>query len=286
MGTRIRPAEETDVHPCGVIQYEAFKGIAERHNFPPVFTDPEEPVSQVAMMQAAPNFDGFVAARNGDPIGSIWVSRRSPVAGISAVTVKPDAQDGGVGRALMGHAMSHLEEQGHTRTRLVQAAYHNRSLCLYAKLGFVATDMLSHMSGGPVNADVPGRAVRQATEEDVEACNALCREVHGFDRAGEVDQAVERGTALVVESGGEVTGYTSGVGLAGHGVGRGNEDLKALIASVEDFAGLGILIPTSNGELFRWCLENGLRLARQLTLMDTEPSDLPEEPIYWPSVLC
>lgn len=286
MKLRIRPAEEKDVRPCGVIQYEAFKGIAEAHNFPPVFQEPEDPVGQLAMMQESPNFDGFVAEEDGEPVGSIWVSRRSPVAGISAVTVTPHAQDRGVGGALLEHAMNHLQEQGHTRQQLVQAAYHNRSLCLYAKLGFVAIDMLSHMTEGPVDAGVPGRSVRQATEEDAETCNALCRQVHGFHRAGEVEEAIQRGTALVVEDGDEVTGYTTGVGFIGHAVGRSNKDLKALIASADDFAGPGLLIPTSNGDLFRWCLENGLRQDRQLILMDTDPSDPSGEPAYWPSVLC
>ncbi len=71
----------------------------------------------------------------------------------------------------------------------------------------------------------------------------------------------------------------------GHGVGESNEDLKALIASVDEFAGPGILIPTSNGELFRWCLDNGLRVVQQSILMDTDPSG-PPDGAYWPAVLC
>lgn len=286
MKTRIRPAEEEDVRLCGEIMYEAFKGIAEAHNFPPVFPDPEPPVHQLGMMQEAPNFDGFVAEEDGALIGSIWVSRRAPVAGISALTVEPNAQDRGVGGALMKHAMSHLEEHGHARQQLIQSAYHSRSLCLYAKLGFVATDMLSHMINGPVNAEVPGRTVRQATEDDAAACNGLSRQVHGFHRAGEVEGAIRRNSALVVEDGDEITGYTTGVGFTGHGVGRSSEDLEALIASVDDFTGPGIIIPTSNYELFSWCLENGLRLDRQFTLMDTDPSDPSGEPAYWPGILC
>jgi hypothetical protein len=185
----------------------------------------------------------------------------------------------------MQHGMSSLIEQGHERQQLVQAAYHNRSLCLYAKLGFVASEMLSNMTGDAIRAEVPGRAVRPAAGVDADACNALCHAVHGFDRAGEVSGAIGQGTASVVESGGRITGYTTGVGFVGHGVGESNDDLKALIASADEFAGPGILIPTGNGELFRWCLENGLRLVQQLVLMDTAPSG-PPNGAYWPSVLC
>src|SRR5580700_6244645 len=34
-----------------------------------------------------------------------------------------------------------------------------------------------------------------------------------------------------------------------------NLDLQALIASAEAFAGPGIIVPTRNSSLFRWCLE-------------------------------
>jgi len=103
--------------------------------------------------------------------------------------------------------------------------------------------------------------------------------------ASEVAAAIAHGMASVVESDGKISGYTTGVGFVGHGVGESNDDLKALIASVDEFAGPGVLIPTTNGELFRWCLDKGLRVSQQLTLMDTAPSG-PPNGVYWPSVLC
>ena len=50
------------------------------------------------------------------------------------------------------------------------------------------------------------------------------------------------------------------------------------------FAGGGFLVPTRNGELFRWCLRNEMRLIHQLTLMTI---GLYNEPAgaYLPSVL-
>jgi hypothetical protein len=128
------------------------------------------------------------------------------------------------------------------------------------------------MTGKPIRVTIPSRTVRRASDGDAHACNALCRKVHGFDREHEVVHAIARGTAAVVEHKGRITGYTTGVGFVGHGVGETNEDLKALIASADGFSGPGILIPTGNGELFRWCLENGLRVVQQMTLMDTQPS--------------
>ena len=285
MTMELRAARSEDIPACGEIMYEAFRGIAEQHNFPPDFPSPEAAGGLLGSMLEAPGFDAFVAAEDGGIVGSIFVSRRSPVGGISVITVDPAAQNRSVGRQLMRHGMDHLSENGHARQQLVQAGYHNRSLCLYAKLGFVATEMLSNMTGDSIRAELPGRTVRPAAADDADACNGLCRRVHGFDRAGEVAEAIRQGTAAVVESAGRITGYTTGVGFVGHGVGESNEDLKALIASVDQFVGPGILIPTGNGELFRWCLENGLRVVQQMILMDTAPAG-PPNGSYWPAVLC
>jgi predicted N-acetyltransferase YhbS len=281
----LRTAEAEDIPASATAMYEAFRDIAERHNFTPDFPSAEVAGGLLSMLLEAPDVDAFVAEQDGKVAGSIFVSRRSSVGGISIVTVDPNVQNRTIGRQLMRHGMECLERQGHKRQQLIQAGYHSRSLCLYAKLGFVATDLLSNVYGGPIKEEVPGHTVRQATDGDADACNALCRSVHGFDRAGEVAAAIAHGTASVVDTDGEITGYTTGVGFVGHGVGASTDDLKALIASVDEFMGPGVLIPTTNGELFRWCLDKGLRVSQQLTLMDTAPGGAPAG-AYWPSVLC
>lgn len=285
MAAEMRPAQARDIPACSRIMYEAFKDIAVQHNFPPDFPNAEVAGGLLTMMLDSPGFDATVAEEGGNIVGSIFVSGRSTVGGISVITVDPQVQNRTLGRQLMQHGMDGLRQQGHSRQQLVQAGYHNRSLCLYAKLGFVATEMLSNMTGGPIKASIPGRKVRAAGAADADACNALCRKVHGFDRSGEVAEAIGQGHAMVVEADGRITGYTTGVGFIGHGVGESNDDVKAMIASVDAFAGPGILIPTSNGALFQWCLDNGLRLVQQMTLMDTAPSG-PVSGAYWPAVLC
>lgn len=285
MATKLRSARRDDIPACGQAMYEAFRAIATRHNFPPDFPNAETAGGLLAMMLGAPGFDAAVAEENGEIVGSVFLSRRSPVGGISVITVAPQAQDRTIGRTLMQHGMGLLAAHGHERQQLIQAAYHNRSLCLYAKLGFVASDTLANMTGSPVERGPRDRSVRPATPADAEACSALCREVHGFDRAVEVDSAIAQGAAKVVEHAGRITGYTTGVGFVGHGVGESNDDLKALIVSAQEFAGPGILIPTSNGELFRWCLDTGLKVVQQMILMDTAPAG-PPKGAYWPAILC
>jgi hypothetical protein len=84
---------------------------------------------------------------------------------------------------------------------------HNRSLALYAKLGFSVQESLACVQGLAVSMPVPGYAIRSATLEDIAACDALCRRVHGNHRHGEVAAAVHQNGALVVEHDGRISGY-------------------------------------------------------------------------------
>jgi hypothetical protein len=123
------------------------------------------------------------------------------------------------------------------------------------------------MQGPPLALPTPGYAVRPATHEDLEACNRVCQRVHGHDRGGELLDAIRQGTASAVEHGGQITGYATPIAFFGHAVGDTNEDLKALIGAAPDFSDSGFLLPTRNSELFRWCLEHGLRVSQTNTLM-------------------
>jgi hypothetical protein len=57
------------------------------------------------------------------------------------------------------------------------------------------------------------------------------------------------------------------VGFFGHAAAETNDDMKALIAAAPEFPGPGFLLPTRNGDLMRWCLDEGLRVVQPMTLM-------------------
>ncbi len=67
-------------------------------------------------------------------------------------------------------------------------------------------------------------------------------------------------------------------------MGESNEDLKALIMAADAFGGPGILVPTTNAELFRWCLERGLRVVQPMTLMSLGLYNEPQG-AFLPSIL-
>jgi hypothetical protein len=91
--------------------------------------------------------------------------------------------------------------------------------------------------------------------------------VHGHDRDGELRDAIAAGTARVVERPGRISGYATGFGYGWHAIADTNEDMLALLGAAEAYMGLGILVPSRNGELLRWGLAHGLRIVQQSTLM-------------------
>lgn len=252
---------------CGQICFDAFCAINQTHGFPPDFPSSDVTTGVLSMMFTHPNFYSVVAESEGRVVGSNCLDERSIVVGVGPITVDPKAQNLGVGRKLMEAVIERAQSINAPSIRLVQAAFHNRSLSLYTNLGFDVREPLACMQGRTGIRSLPGCLVRPAEAADLEICNALARQVHGFDRSSELARAIEQGQARVVERGGRITAYTNGLAFFGHAVAETNLDLQALIAAAESFGGPGILVPTRNSALFRWCLANGLRVVQPMTLM-------------------
>jgi GNAT superfamily N-acetyltransferase len=280
----IRVAKPEDASICGQICYEAFHKINTEHGFPPDLPEPEAGTGVLSRMFSHANFYCVVAESDGQIVGSNCLDERSAIAGIGPITIDPTAQNRGVGRQLMEAVLQRARERNFGGVRLVQAAFHNRSLSLYTRLGFDAREPLSVMQGPALRKPIEGCTVRPAQISDLEACNRVCNQVHGHDRSGELQDAMAQGAALVVERNGRVAGYSTGLAFFGHSVAETNIDLQALIAAAETFAGPGILVPTRNAGLFRWCLENGLRVVEPMTLMSLGLYNQPNG-AYLPSIL-
>ena len=262
----LRPGRAEDALVCGKICYEAFKSISDSYNFPPDFPSVEAATGFMAAILPKPGVYSVVAESERGIVGSnfLW---EDTVAGVGPITVDPAVQNGMIGRRLMQDVLDHSRQRSFAGVRLVQAAFHSRSLALYAKLGFTVREPLATIQGPALHERILGYDVRTATEADLEPCNALCFKVHGHARGAEVREAIRQSTATVVEREGRPTGYATVIGFFGHAVAETNGDVKALIAAAPVFAGPGFLLPTRNADLFRWCLEKKLRIVQPMTLM-------------------
>jgi GNAT superfamily N-acetyltransferase len=267
MSITLRRATADDAATAGRICYQAFTRINTDHGFAPDFPNVDAAVGLLTAMFGHPGHYAVVAECDGRLVGSNVLCEHGTIAGIGPITVDPDLQNGGVGRQLMRHVLERAAARGAAGVRLVQAAFHNRSLSLYTKLGFDAREPLACVQGPSLGITLPGHAVRPATAGDIEACNQVCLRVHGHAREGDLRDGLRQGTAVVVERDGRISGYASGIAFFGHAVGESNGDVQAMLAAAPAFGGPGVLVPTRNAALLRWCLEHGLRVTQPVTLM-------------------
>ncbi len=136
MHITLRPGTLDDATPCGTICYEAFRAIAASHHFPGDFPSPEVAAASFARWLSHPGYYVVVAEQDGRLVGSNVLDERSTIAGVGPITVDPAVQNRTIGRQLMQAALQRVAERQAPGVRLVQAAYHTRSLSLYATLGF------------------------------------------------------------------------------------------------------------------------------------------------------
>ena len=268
MDARIRELTPQDLRACGELCYRAFLEVSSTHGLPPDFASEEEARAHLMGRFAVKGTVGFVIEHRGEVAGFRVIDERSkPVAGLGPLVVGPAHAGLGLAHALIAHTREYLGGLGFTSTRLVQSAVNPRSLNLFCASGFEVREPLLFLIGKPLGATHADPAVRLATAADVDACDALCTEVHGFARGAEVQQGVKFRIASVVERGGEVVGYASGVGSSGHAIARRVEDLEALIVSARRFVGPGLLVPARSTPLVQFCLSKGFRVSKLMTLM-------------------
>lgn len=278
-----RKATAGDIERLGTIAFDAFYKISTDHNFPPDFPNVEIGIGMAEMLVGREDIFSVVA-ENGKVLGSNFLWEADEIDGVGPITVDPADQNSSIGRELMERVINRSSEQGKAGIRLVQAAYHNRSLALYTKLGFDVVEPLSTINGKPFTAEIPGRTVRTLTDADVESANRLCLAAHGISRRNEIAGAAAAGSGMAVETNGKLTGYATILGFFGHAVASTNDDLKALIGSGREIAGSGFLLPTRNGDVLRWCFENGLRIVMPMSLMSKGYYQTPRSP-FLPSIL-
>src|SRR6476646_7896318 len=133
MDINLRAGRAEDADACGRIGYEAFKEIADAHNFPRDFPSAEVATGLLTWMLTNPKFYSVVAEIDGRIVGSNFLDQRNPIAGIGPITVDPTVQNRAIGRRLMQAVMERTAARNSPGVRLVQAAYHCRSLSLYTK---------------------------------------------------------------------------------------------------------------------------------------------------------
>jgi predicted N-acetyltransferase YhbS len=278
MDVTIRPATEADAEECGRICYEAFKAIAERHDFRPDFPTLDSAVGLIRALASSPDVFGVVAEAGGRVVGSNFLWEYDRIRAVGPITVDREAQAAGVGRRLMRAVVE--RGRGAEGVRLVQDSFNTASLSLYASLGFDVKEPLAVVEGEPAGELPEGYEVRTLRAEDLAACADLCRGVHGFERTNELKHTPPFLTSFVALRGGRLTAYASAPHswVLNHAVAETEEDMRALLTGASNQGRgtpLSFLLPTRQSELFRWCLSKGMRVVKPMTLMALGPYEEP-----------
>ena len=281
----LREATPADAEACAQIVFDAFGAIHDHHRFERDFPVLEAAAQMMGAWIPHPSVWGVVAEKDGRIVGSNFLDERSPIRGVGPITVDPEGQNAGVGRRLMEAVIERGE--GAAGIRLLQDAFHMRSLCLYESLGFDVKEPVAVTAGKPRSGPVDGIDVRPLVEEDIEECGALCERVHGFPRTNELPDALHAMTPFVAVRDGRITAYSTSVSFwpMNHGVAETEDDMRALLLGAAAATGepLAFLVPLRS-PLFRWSLTEGLRLVKPMNVMAMGEYQEPRGS-WFPSVL-
>lgn len=270
------------------ICYLAFDTLHEKHR---VHRDvPSEEVGGLIIggVLSRSDYTGVVALQDGRVVGSNFLLHADDVCGVGPITVDPTVQARGVGRLLMQWVIDEArrERGAHARVRLFQEAVNTTSLSLYTGLGFQWRDAAAMML--PRAADAPDRTVRAMTAADLPKVAELSLRQYGASRLNDATMLLGmQFPAFVREREGRVVGYQIAT-LFGHAAAETDEDL--LVMAVQTARNVPapmsvIILPMSQGSLFRSALASGFRVAKVVNAMSLGAYEPARGPSF-PSIQC
>ena len=258
-----------DAEACGHVVHAAFKDVDERHGFRSLFESPPQAADVAKLFIDLASVHGIVALDDGRLAGVVFLDRGDPIKSIALIAVDPACQRRGVGRHLMEAALD--EASGARGVRLVQEAFNTHAMGLYASLGFEVKEPLAAMTGSPRGSPPAGVTARPLTPADLDVCARLCEQVHGIDRTVDLSDALALFTPTGILRAGRIVAYSYSFrpGSLAWGVAETPDDLEALllVLGATATAPLRFNVPIRDARLLKWCLAQGLRIDRPLTLM-------------------
>ena len=274
-GVSVRPMTVADVPAVGQIIAEAFNDVWQRHGFPAPWPRPETAELMTGVYAGYPEARGFVAECDGTLVGSGFAHIRGDKAGIGPVTVAPEAQSRGVGRALMARLLE--ETGGCSSVRLIQDPFNNASFSLYSKLGFVPRDVVARFVTEDPRPAQSGNscAVRAMTADDLESVAALDEQKTGMSRPPDYALLMSLGRQLVCQRDGCLTGFlcrvpTDDEVMLGPGAAETLDDLQALLCEALRVPGprrMRLWLTASQHDLLRCVFDAGFVISSISTYM-------------------
>jgi GNAT superfamily N-acetyltransferase len=129
----------------------------------------------------APHVAALGATLDGQLVGSNFATNWGSVGFFGPLTVRPDLQESGIGKALLARTMEQFDAWGTRHAGLFTFAQSAKHVALYQKFGFHARFLTAIMSAPAIQAPTAGGWSRYSALSDTRQHQALlsCREATG-----------------------------------------------------------------------------------------------------------
>lgn len=286
MALELVPVAAEEIPRLSVICHEAFSALHDRCGVERDIPSPE--VGEMILSQTVkrPDYTGVMAVLDGEIVGSNFLTFADEVAGVGPITVDPNVQSKGIGRALMQWVIDEARRRGLREVRLFQEALNTTSLSLYTTLGFDWRDSAVLMQAAPAADEDP--EVRPITADDLPTIAGLARLAYGFSRAGDAAQLIAwQVPGFLKFRDGKPVAYLFAT-LFGHAGAETDEDLLALVAQAARHLPPPVakfICPMARTGLFRKAMAAGHRTGKVLSYMSLGDYT-PPPGAHFPSIQC
>eukprot|EP00741_Cyanophora_paradoxa_P022729 tig00021501_g21951.t1 len=290
----IRLTVPSDIDPLSKIAYNVGRQMHSQHGLPPVLPTVEDTKALYQLILEDSTMYGVVAGVDNRIAGSAFLMEKDEIKSIVGLCVDPKFWNRGIGKKVIQVLIEKAETMGCRSVRMSFAEVINLSFFrILSTCGFKPQETVSWLVGVPKNAFDGRMEVRPMTMGDVDACDELFIETHGFSRRNDIMKcldAIYAARPYVALFRGELVGYTTSFSYHGHTICRDVEVMKALftvVSGIMNAAGITpriAVFPRMYPSLLQWCLRDSeMRLERNTYYMVYGQYRPPQNNVYVPS---
>jgi GNAT superfamily N-acetyltransferase len=241
------------------LAFAAFSDLERRQGDPPVEPPPDAVIERRFRYVIESDPQGaWLAEQDGRPVGAALAILREGLWGLSMLVVHPDAQSGGIGRALLERTLRYGDG---ARGGIIASSGDSRALRAYARAGF-ALHPTAGASGVPRRLEMPP-GVREGSLADLGLTEAVDRAVRGAAHGSDIETLLADSRMFVVERRGYALARSDHLALlAATDEDAARDLLRAVIATAPEGESIRIeYLTAAQGWAVGVVLQAGLALA-------------------------
>ena len=231
MKTHIRRATREDIDVLG--RFVTARSARSPINtiFRTSFPSPEAAVGVISSMITNPGFYGIVAEVNGRIAGSNFMDERATIAGIGPISVDPEVQNSGAGRAMMQHmldrvAANRMSGRPPGADRISQSLFQPvREARLRNPRTAIGNDQERRSRNRSPATQFAPPLMRMSPHAI--GSISMCMDTNAAANCATPSRLGRR----ICRASRRITGYATAIGYGGYAVGESNNELKALISA-------------------------------------------------------